>query len=162
MDIFLSGFHFLLILAGFGLLVFIHELGHFLAAKWAGIRTHAFAVGFGPPIFSWRQGVGLCRGSTERVIRQRLGRNAREMTDRELSEAGIGETEYSIRWLPLGGFVRMLGQDDLAPLEQVHLQRSFSSVSIGKRMIVISAGVIMNVLLAIVCFIISFLSLIHI
>lgn len=156
MDLLISGANVLLIMVGFSLLIFIHELGHFLAAKWAGIRTHAFAIGFGPPIFSWRNGVGLVWGSSETVIRKRCGRNATQMTDRELAEEGLGETEYSLRWLPLGGFVRMLGQDDLDPSDRAIADRGFSSVSIGKRMVVISAGVMMNVLLAIACFVIAF------
>ncbi|MDP7029925.1 MAG: site-2 protease family protein [Phycisphaerales bacterium] len=156
MDLFISGFNILVIALGFGTLIFIHELGHFAAAKWAGIRTHAFAIGFGPPIFSWRRGLGFCWGSSEVVVRRKCGRAAMQMTDRELAEEGLGETEYSVRWLPLGGFVRMLGQDDLDPGDRAVTDRGFSSVSIGKRMIVISAGVIMNVLLAIVCFVIAF------
>ncbi len=43
-----------LIILGFGALIFFHELGHFLAARWAGIRTEVFAVGMGTPVFSWR------------------------------------------------------------------------------------------------------------
>jgi len=156
MEFLTAGGNIVLVAIGFGLLIFIHELGHFCAAKWAGIRTQAFAIGFGPPIISWRRGVGWCRGSTERVIVRRCGRTTLQMTDRELEEEGLGETEYSIRWLPLGGFVRMLGQDDLDPARRVNAPRSFNAVSIGRRMVVISAGVIMNVLLAIVCFIIAF------
>jgi len=55
----------LLVIFGFGLIIFIHELGHFLAARWAGIRVLAFAVGFGPAALSWRKGLGLRRGSSE-------------------------------------------------------------------------------------------------
>ena len=54
-----SLFNFALIVLGFGLLIFVHELGHFLAAKWAGIRAESFAVGMGPVLLSWRKGVGL-------------------------------------------------------------------------------------------------------
>ncbi len=151
-----SGFNVLLIVIGFGLLICIHELGHFVAAKWAGIRTHAFAIGFGPPIFSWRRGLGFCWGSSESIIAKRCGRSAIQMSDRELEQEGLGETEYSLRWLPLGGFVRMLGQDDLDPARGGSGPRSFGAVSIGRRMVVISAGVIMNVLLAVACFIIAF------
>ncbi|MDP7069972.1 MAG: site-2 protease family protein [Phycisphaerales bacterium] len=155
MDVLSSGINVLLIVIGFGLLICIHELGHFAAAKWAGIRTHSFAIGFGPPIFSWRRGVGLCWGSSEAVIVKRCGRGAIQMSDRELEEEGLGETEYSLRWLPLGGFVRMLGQDDLDPTRGGG-PRSFGSATIGRRMVVISAGVVMNVLLAMGCFILAF------
>ena len=50
---------FLIIVLGFGVLIFVHELGHFVAAKWAGIRTEAFAIGMGPVICAWRKGMGL-------------------------------------------------------------------------------------------------------
>ncbi|MCP4758264.1 MAG: hypothetical protein GY894_09250 [Planctomycetes bacterium] len=156
MEFLSSGINVLLIVLGFGLLVCIHELGHFVAAKWAGIRTHAFAIGFGPPIFSWRRGLGFCWGSSETVIVKRCGRSAIQMSDRELKEEGLGETEYSLRWLPLGGFVRMLGQDDLDPAGGGSGPRSFGAASVGRRMVVISAGVVMNVLLAMGCFIIAF------
>ena len=56
----LSGF--LLVLLGFGFLIFIHELGHFLAAKWARIRADGFAIGMGPCLVSYRRGVGFCFG----------------------------------------------------------------------------------------------------
>ncbi|MDP6987359.1 MAG: site-2 protease family protein [Phycisphaerales bacterium] len=156
MDLLISGFNIVLIAVGFGLLIFFHELGHFMAAKWAGIRTESFAIGFGPPIACWRKGVGFCWGSSDALIRRRAGRLPRQMSDRELQEEGIGETEYSLRWLPLGGFVRMLGQDDLDPSAVSGQARSFNRVSIGKRMVVISAGVIMNILVALVCFVIAF------
>src|SRR5204863_4536107 len=54
----------LLIILGFGVLIFVHELGHFLAAKWANIRTEAFAVGMGPVAMAWRKGIGLRFRST--------------------------------------------------------------------------------------------------
>ena len=70
---FLSFASILLIIIGFGVLIFVHELGHFLAAKWAGIRTEAFAVGMGPVMMSWRKGVGFALGSTDRKVRARSG-----------------------------------------------------------------------------------------
>src|ERR1043165_9311200 len=54
-----------LVILGFGLIVFLHELGHFIAARWAGIRVLAFAVGFGPAAFSYRKGMGFQTGSSE-------------------------------------------------------------------------------------------------
>ena len=59
-----TGFNFVLIVLGFGLLIFVHEAGHFLAAKWAGIRTEAFAIGMGHAVLSWRKGIGFAVGST--------------------------------------------------------------------------------------------------
>ena len=85
----------LLVIVGFGLIIFLHELGHFVAARWAGIRVLAFAIGFGPALFSWRKGIGLRAGSSEAeaVNRFRAG------------ERSISPTEYRLNWLPFGGFV---------------------------------------------------------
>ncbi len=55
MDYLFWGFNLLLMVVGFGVLIVVHELGHFLAAKWAGIRTEAFSVGLGPAILTWRK-----------------------------------------------------------------------------------------------------------
>ena len=64
------------IAVGLGLVIFIHELGHFLMAKWNGVKVEKFSIGFGPTLFGFRR----------------------------------GETEYVIAALPLGGFVKMLGE----------------------------------------------------
>ena len=69
----------LLAALGFGFVIFIHELGHFLFAKWAGVQVERFSIGFGPVI-----------------LRKQ-----------------IGETEYALSLLPLGGYVKMLGQEDV-------------------------------------------------
>ncbi|MEE2908044.1 MAG: site-2 protease family protein [Planctomycetota bacterium] len=156
MEFLSAAFNILLFIIGFGLLIFVHELGHFIAAKWAGIRTEAFAIGFGPPIISWRKGIGFRAGSTNQPIMAQTGRNPRELSDEDMAREGLGETEYSIRWLPLGGFVRMLGQDDLAPGARASGDRSFNNTAIWKRMIVVSAGVFMNLLFAAVLFVIAF------
>jgi regulator of sigma E protease len=154
----LSGFYnVLLILLGFGLLIFVHELGHFAAAKWANIRTEAFAVGMGPVIVAWRRGVGFAAGSTHHRVVARTGKPAHELSDVELVRHGIGETEYSLRWIPIGGFVKMLGQDDLRPGERSEERRSYNVAPIGKRMIVVSAGVIMNLVLAAALFVVVFM-----
>ncbi|MEO7984938.1 MAG: RIP metalloprotease RseP [Gemmatimonadales bacterium] len=108
-----------------GVLVFIHEAGHFVAAKWAGIYVHRFSLGLGSPI--------------------------RWLTFRK------GETEYSVSWIPLGGYVKMAsGEEDIggSPLEggqaatQVPPDRLFEAKPLWKRMIVILAGVTMNALFA--------------
>lgn len=156
MTLFSSGFNILLILLGFGLLIFVHELGHFLAAKWAGIRTLGFSIGFGPPICSWRKGIGFRAGSTYEAVHQRTGSHPGELSDEDLASHGLGETEYSLRWLPLGGFVKMLGQDDVDPSASSAHPRSFNMQSIGARMVVISAGVVMNLLLAALLFVVAF------
>ena len=156
MALFDSGMNVLLIMLGFGMLIFVHELGHFLAAKWAGIRTEGFSIGFGPPICTWRKGIGFRMGSTAPAVLERTGQQATQLRDDELASHGIGETEYALRWLPLGGFVKMLGQDDVDPSATSTSPRSFNRTPIGRRMIVISAGVVMNLLFAAVLFIIAF------
>ena len=83
-----SLFNILLIVLGFGLLIGIHELGHFIAAKWSGIRTNAFAIGMGPQVLSYRKGVGLCYKSTKAKVIAKCGKDANEMTDAELCRYG--------------------------------------------------------------------------
>lgn len=167
-------FNVLLIVLGFGLLIAVHELGHFIAAKWAGIRTEAFAIGMGPNIFSWRKGIGIRFGSTERSVMQRVrehmkssGSNIDLESDqpaavrhihRAMEALNIGETEYSLRWLPVGGFVKMLGQEDANPTAVSDDPRSYTRCPVGKRMVVVSAGVIMNILLALVLFMVAFMA----
>ena len=108
-----------------GVLIFVHEAGHFIAAKWAGIYVYRFSLGLGPPI-PW-------------------------LTFRR------GETEYSISWLPLGGYVKMASrEEDIsssaleggAPALPVPPDRVFEAKPIWKRMLVILAGVTMNALFA--------------
>ncbi|MHC5024340.1 MAG: site-2 protease family protein [Planctomycetota bacterium] len=147
----------LLIIVGFGLLIFVHELGHFAAAKWAGIRTEAFAIGMGHVVVSWRKGVGFAVGSTHRKVVAAAGKAPAELSDEELARHGIGETEYSLRWLPIGGFVKMLGQDDLDPAAVSRHPRSFNACPVSRRMVVVSGGVIMNLILAAALFIVAFM-----
>src|SRR3954463_13844330 len=95
-----------------GVLIFVHEAGHFVAAKWAGIYVHRFSLGLGPPI-PW-------------------------LTFRR------GETEYSISWLPLGGYVKMESrEEDIGssgweggpPSAPVPADRVFKAKPIWKRML---------------------------
>ena len=102
----------LLVIPVLSLLVFIHELGHFLTAKKFGIKVTEFGFGFPPRIW----------GIT------------------------FGETRYSINLIPLGGFVKMVGEED--PTEP----RSFARQSILKRSIVLIAGSFMNLILPIIIF----------
>ena len=102
-----------------GLLIFIHELGHFLAAKWAGIKVETFSLGFPPRMFGKK----------------------------------IGDTDYCISWIPLGGYVKMAGMiDESLDTELEGKPYEFMSKPIWKRVIVIAAGPFMNVLLAILFF----------
>lgn len=166
-----TAFDLLLVILGFGFVILIHELGHFLAARWAGIRVHAFAIGFGPAICSYRKGLGFRLGSSEPELARKYG----EKQVASLDDAGavIGEdieteprlpgtispTEYRLNWLPLGGYVKMLGQDDMDPrgASRRVSNDSFMAKSVPQRMVVISAGVIMNVILAAILFVVVFM-----
>ncbi|HEX8914163.1 MAG TPA: site-2 protease family protein [Humisphaera sp.] len=162
----------LLLALGFGFVVFWHELGHFLAAKWAGVRVEQFAVGFAHAIVAWRKGVGFRLGSTQKEYRAKAiahlnerngvkpGDPEPEYTDSQVATAGdalgLGETEYRLNWLPLGGYVKMLGQDDLRPNSEADDPKAYNRKPVGKRMVIVSAGVIMNVILAAIGFVILF------
>lgn len=95
----------------FGILVLVHELGHFITAKLTGMRVDEFAIGFGPKLVSFR----------------------------------YGETIYSIRGIPLGGFNKISGmeQDDKDAGD-----RAYWAKPVWQRMIVIVAGALMNIVLA--------------
>lgn len=147
--------NFLIIALGFGFIIFIHELGHFVAAKWAGIRVLAFSIGFGNVLCSYRKGVGFRRGSSEPEYRKRMydaGPDGEAKVHQEISP-----TEYRLSMLPLGGYVKMLGQEDLNPLAVSDAPDSYQNCSAQKRMVVISAGVIMNIISAAILFIIVFM-----
>jgi regulator of sigma E protease len=60
-----------LLALGFGFVIFWHELGHFLAAKWAGVKVEQFAVGFGQALLSWRKGLGWRVGSSRTEYEKR-------------------------------------------------------------------------------------------
>lgn len=94
----------------FGLLIIVHEFGHFILAKINGVKVEEFSIGMGPKIFS-------INGK---------------------------ETKYSLGLLPIGGYVKMLGED-----EESTDERSFSSKSPLRRITIILAGAIMNLILAI-------------
>jgi len=154
--------NFLVIVLGFGSIVFIHELGHFVAAKWAGIRVLAFSIGFGQIVGSYRKGVGFKRGSSEPEYLQLL-KDAKSDNDskreraKSILDGQISPTEYRLSLLPLGGYVKMLGQEDLNPGAVSEEADSYQNCSAPKRMVVISAGVIMNLIMAAVLFIIVFM-----
>ena len=127
---------------GLGFVIFIHELGHFLLAKWNGVKVEKFSIGFGPTLASFRRGVGV-----------RVGKGSRPAGPED--PPSYGETEYILAALPLGGYVKMLGQsDDGNPSEAAQSAdpRAYNNKSVWGRMGIITAGVIMNVLLGIACF----------
>jgi len=139
------------VLLGFSLIIFVHELGHFLAAKWVGVRVDRFAVGFGPRVVGYRKGEGLTFGGRP------------EYKAAELVERRYGETDYCLRALPLGGYVKMLGQDDIViddktgDIKLSDDPRAFPNRPVGQRMIIASAGVVFNLLFAAVMIIAVFM-----
>ncbi|MCC7146506.1 MAG: site-2 protease family protein [Phycisphaeraceae bacterium] len=139
---------FFLLLVGFGFIIFIHELGHFLVAKAVGIKVTQFAVGFGPCLISWRRGLGLQMGSSEPLLEKKLQANE--------TIAHLGETEYRLSAVPLGGYVKMLGQEDLDPTAQSQDPRAYNRKPIWARICVISAGVTMNLIFGILFFVVAF------
>ncbi len=116
-----------LVVLGLGFVIFIHELGHFLAAKACDVHVEAFSIGFGPPIPG--------------------------------CQFKYGETDYKIGILPLGGYVKMLAENpgEASDQEKAKDPRAFINKSVGQRMLIISAGVIMNIILGLVFFIYVFL-----
>ena len=140
---------FLGIVLGFGFVIFVHELGHFLAAKWVGIKVTQFAIGFGHALLAWRKGIGVRVGSTEKRYNELLAEG--------VDPATLGETEYRLNWIPLGGYVKMLGQEDMDPTAKSDDPRAFSNKPVWARAIVICAGVTMNIIFGFLFFVICFL-----
>ena len=97
-----------------GILVFIHELGHFIIAKLSGVGVLKFSLGFGPKI------IGIKRG----------------------------ETEYLISALPLGGYVKMVGEATDEEVKPEDNEKSFANKPVVKRAAIVIAGPIMNLVLA--------------
>lgn len=157
-----TAFDLLLVILGFGFIVFVHELGHFLAARWAGIRVLAFAVGFGPSLLTYRKGVGFRAGTSEPEYLKQLRNTMDAAVTAQTPEAQaldqlhrrMSPTEYRLNALPFGGYVKMLGQEDLNPTATSSAPDSYQNCSPWRRMVVISAGVIMNIITAAILFII--------
>jgi regulator of sigma E protease len=149
----------LLVMLGFGAVVLVHEFGHFIVAKLSNIKVEAFSI-FMPPIL-----FGIQR--TEKGIRIRI---LPEIFPKEKDADGdgllnftigrkgqAGETEYRIGLIPFGGFVKMLGQDDIGPMKDDKDPRSFANKPVIIRAATIAAGVTFNVISAIIIFMITFL-----
>ena len=135
-----------LILLGFGSMIFIHELGHFLAAKAVGILVEEFAVGFGPALIGWQkvpEGIAL-RLLPKRHEDGRITAAATIMIP--IRVKAPSDTVYQLRAVPLGGFVKMLGQEDLKAMETDSDPRNYNNKPVWQRMIVISAGVVFNII----------------
>ncbi len=163
---------FLSIVLGFAFLIFIHELGHFLVARWCGIRCPQFAVGFGQAVLAWRKGMGVRVGTTEADYADRafaelektrgpLDAQARAKTDiadlhKAADSLGLGQTEYRLNWIPLGGYVKMVGQEDMDPNSKSKDPAAFSNKSAKARAAVLVAGVVMNLVTGLVFLVIAF------
>jgi membrane-associated protease RseP (regulator of RpoE activity) len=96
--------------------IFLHELGHYLTAKWTGMKVTQFFLFFGPRLWSFRR----------------------------------GETEYGVRALPLGAFVRIIGMNRMDEVEAADEGRTYRQQSFPQRLLVISAGSIMHMIIAVV------------
>ncbi len=146
----------LMVIAGFGAVVMIHEFGHFIAAKSVGIKVDEFAIGMGAVVTGVKKNVN---GLKVRVLPSILcdsKMNAKLVFNLPIFGGAEGETEYQIRLLPLGGFVKMLGQDDIGPDQHSEDPRSFGNKAIWQRAIVVSAGVIMNLISGAIAFMVVF------
>jgi regulator of sigma E protease len=101
----------------FGILIFVHELGHFTAAKFFGIKVHEFAIGMGPALFKKTK----------------------------------GDTKYSLRCLPIGGYVSLEGED--TPSDD---EGAFCKKPAYARLIVLVAGAVMNIIIGFIVFVIIY------
>ena len=79
------------LVVGFSLIIFVHELGHFLAAKYVGIRCEQFAIGFGHAVLSWRKGLGFRIGSSEAECAKRIAERASSKITAEKQAEGKTE-----------------------------------------------------------------------
>ena len=101
-----------------GVLVFFHELGHFLVARLFGVGVEKFSLGFGPRIFGKK----------------------------------VGITDYRVSAIPLGGYVKMVGEDPTSELEPEKIPVSFTHKHVFKRILIVAAGPFFNFLLAAIVF----------
>ena len=106
-------------LAALAVLVVVHELGHYWAARWVGVKVLRFSVGFGKPLFVRRWGKDM--------------------------------TEWSVAAVPLGGYVKMLDERE-APVAEHELARAFNRQTVWARMLIVVAGPVANLLLAVLLY----------
>lgn len=104
-----------------GLLIFVHELGHYLAARRNGVKVEVFAVGFGPSI--WQK--------------------------------QVGDTVYALKLIPLGGYVKLFGEDATSG-KAMKAKNSFVSKTPWQRIEIVCAGVVMNLLVAVLLLTLGF------
>jgi len=112
-----------------GLLVLVHEAGHFFAARRFGVRADEFGFGFPPRMFGF--------------YKKTNGKWKLVWGDKTVDPKDVPGTVYSLNWIPLGGFVKIKGENG-----ETKEQDSFASKPAWQRAIMLSAGVIMNIILA--------------
>ncbi|MGH9215966.1 MAG: M50 family metallopeptidase, partial [Acidimicrobiales bacterium] len=104
------GWPVLVVILGIVVMIFLHELGHYLTAKWSGMKVTEFFIGFGPKIWSFQR----------------------------------GETEYGLKVLPAGAYVRIIGMNNLDEVDPTDEPRTYRQKSFPKRLLVVSAGSLMH------------------
>ncbi len=132
----LPGGSMLLAILGIGFLIFVHEWGHFAACRLTGTRTETFAIGFGPRLFGWEK--------------DRDGKRRFTVGQRQL-DPDDHAMDFRISAIPLGGYVKMAGE---LPGEEsaTGAPDEFPQKSAAQRAFIISAGVFMNLVTAIVLY----------
>lgn len=115
---FAAGFRAFLFVVALIVMIFLHELGHFMTARWTGMKPTEFFIGMGPRIWSFRR----------------------------------GETEYGLRAIPAGAFVRIIGMNNLDPVAPEDEPRAYKNATFPRRMLVITAGSLMHFIQAIIVF----------
>ncbi|MEO8692593.1 MAG: site-2 protease family protein [Acidimicrobiales bacterium] len=111
-----------LIILGIAVMIFFHELGHFITAKWTGMKATEFFLGFGPTLWSFRR----------------------------------GETEYGLKLIPAGAYVKIIGMHNLEEVDPADEPRAFRQKSYPRRLLVASAGSGMHFIMATLLFFICF------
>ncbi len=113
---FFAGWGWAFVVTAIIFMIFMHELGHYLTARWTGMKVTEFFIGFGPRLWSIRKGA----------------------------------TEYGVKGIPAGAYVRIIGMNNLDPVEPGDENRSYRVKSFPRKLLVVSAGSIMHFLMALV------------
>ena len=148
----------LLVALGFGAVVLVHEFGHFIVAKLSDVKVEAFSIGFPPTLAGIRRAED---GYHIRILPKFFPKEG-DPDGGKISftlgkKAKTSETEYRIGVIPVGGFVKMLGQEDVGQVKTTDDPRSYANKPATTRMAILAAGVICNVISAMLIFMIVFL-----
>ena len=127
----------LLALFAFGILIALHELGHYLAARFCGVGIHEYSIGMGPKLFSFKG------KKTFQVVKKKdVQEFDEEGNPIPMVETEVHTTEYSLRALPIGGYVSMVGEN-----EESDSPDAFGAKSVWKRILIVLSGPLTNVIL---------------